>query len=353
MARSDETLDEVVHFLFGDGAYEVFSKSTKAEREKRQAQVGLASNILGITAGAQGLYAAEQDFKSKRRELKGESAHRAEGRFGKLRPVKAVKNWASKPKNALYVAGGAVGLQAANLAGDAVANRVLAREAKEPVKKMNPDGADLMTSAAAKDPRKKLIDPKKQGLSLPMGGQLMRLAANDGPKAAKVTTGGAKAVAAQTQTGYRAIQARKQQVTKRFTADDMAVTTEISKTDTDKRQIFGWASVVEKNGVPVVDLQGDYISVEEVEKAAYEYVQKSRKGGNQHQRDGEAPVHVSDMIESFVVTPEKKEKLGLPDDLPTGWWVGFQVHDDDTWAQIKDGKRPQLSIHGRGKRKEL
>src|SRR6185503_10016795 len=53
---------------------------------------------------------------------------------------------------------------------------------------------------------------------------------------------------------------------------------EFSKVNADKQQVFGWASIVEMNGEPVVDLQGDYISIDEVEKSGYEYVMKSRKG---------------------------------------------------------------------------
>ena len=43
----------------------------------------------------------------------------------------------------------------------------------------------------------------------------------------------------------------------------------IAKLDEDKRQVFGWASVVTKNGQPVVDRQGDVIPVETLEEAAY------------------------------------------------------------------------------------
>ena len=126
---------------------------------------------------------------------------------------------------------------------------------------------------------------------------------------------------------------------------------EFTKFDTDKRQVFGWASIVSVNGKPVVDRQGDLIDADEMEKSAYEYVIKSRRGGDQHRRtdDGQA-FHASDMIESFVVTPEKKERLGLPDDMPVGWWVGFKVNDDDTWRKVKNGEVTGFSIHGKGKR---
>jgi hypothetical protein len=132
--------------------------------------------------------------------------------------------------------------------------------------------------------------------------------------------------------------------------DEVGIYAEISKVDTDKRQIFGWASVTSVNGQPVVDLQDDVLDLEEIEKAAYSFVQKSRIGGNMHQKEETGPIHVSDMIESMVITPEKKKAMGLPDEVPEGWWVGFKVNDDQTWADAKAGKLAGLSIHGSGRR---
>lgn len=129
---------------------------------------------------------------------------------------------------------------------------------------------------------------------------------------------------------------------------------EFSKVDDEKRQVFGWASVVELDGRPVVDRQGDYMTPEDIEKAAYEYVHKSRKGGHQHKRtDDDQPFHASNMIESIVFTDEKVAKMGLPDDFPRGWWVGYKVEDDDTWDRVKKGLVTGFSIHGRGRRVEV
>lgn len=134
---------------------------------------------------------------------------------------------------------------------------------------------------------------------------------------------------------------------------DTVWTGEISKVDTERRQVFGWCSLSQVDGQPVVDLQGDYVPLDEIEKAAYSYVLDSRKGGNMHEREGEAPRHVANLVESFVVTPEKLEQMGLaPDALPHGWWVGFKVDDDETWEQVKSGERAGFSIHGKGKRIE-
>ena len=138
-------------------------------------------------------------------------------------------------------------------------------------------------------------------------------------------------------------------------ADKASVTwdVEFSKVDEDKHEVFGWASVVELDGKPVVDRQGDWITPDEIENAAYKYVLNSRKGGHQHKRDGEAAFHASNMIESIVFTPEKISKMGLPDDFPVGWWVGYKVHDGETWDKVKRGDVTGFSIHGSGKRVKL
>ena len=130
---------------------------------------------------------------------------------------------------------------------------------------------------------------------------------------------------------------------------------QISKIDDDKRQVFGWASVTDLNGEPVVDHQDDWMAAEELEKAVYDYVLKSRVGGTMHERVGKSqPKATSEMIESFVITPEKIEKMGLPEgSLPLGWWTGFQVRDEDTWRDVKKGKLTSFSIHGVGKREKV
>ena len=120
----------------------------------------------------------------------------------------------------------------------------------------------------------------------------------------------------------------------------LMVPLDIKKLDPDQRMVYGWASVVEKDGKPVVDKQGDIIPVAELENAAYEYNLNSRYGSDMHQRKG-----VSKLIESMVFTKEKQKILGI--DLgQVGWWVGFKVHDDELWAAHKRGERPEFSIGG-------
>lgn len=137
---------------------------------------------------------------------------------------------------------------------------------------------------------------------------------------------------------------------------DFVVTGEFSKLDADKHLAFGWASVTELHGSPVVDKQGDYITTSDIEDAAYGYVQKCRVGGDMHRRtpsmQGDSAFKVSDLIESIVFTDEKVAKMGLPDDFPRGWWVGFKIHDEPTWQMVRKGERTGFSIHGRGMRKD-
>lgn len=117
----------------------------------------------------------------------------------------------------------------------------------------------------------------------------------------------------------------------------------IAKSDDDKRLAFGWANVsVDAAGEQLVDYHEDMIDIEELEQAAYKFVEFYREGGEMHERGGCAV-----LIESMVFTKEKQAALGLPEGtVPEGWWIGFHVTDDDVWAKVKDGTYPMFSIEG-------
>lgn len=130
----------------------------------------------------------------------------------------------------------------------------------------------------------------------------------------------------------------------------------ISKIDADKRLVFGWAYVSHDNaGNVMVDKSGEFIDdYDELEKAAYDFVLRSRRGGIDHERSDYGPVIKSTMIESMVLTPEKCQAIGIqPGTVPSGWWVGFRVEDDDAWQMVKRGERMAFSIHGTGVKKEV
>jgi hypothetical protein len=122
----------------------------------------------------------------------------------------------------------------------------------------------------------------------------------------------------------------------------------IVKIDQEKQLVFGWASVIkDTNDKILLDRQEDFIeSEDELEKAAYDYVLKSRDGGEMHIRKG-----VSTMVESVVLSKEKQLALGIPaGTVPIGWWIGFKVNDDRVWNEVKKGGYVGFSVHGTGKR---
>lgn len=117
----------------------------------------------------------------------------------------------------------------------------------------------------------------------------------------------------------------------------------------DERLVFGWASIVSAGGVEIVDSQSDVLDAASLEKSMYSYVEDSRVGGEMHERMG-----VGTLVESFVSTPSKLAKLGLPENaLPVGVWVGFRISDDATWAKIKSGEYTAFSIGGVGSHEEI
>ena len=130
----------------------------------------------------------------------------------------------------------------------------------------------------------------------------------------------------------------------------------IVKIDADKQQVFGWAYVTHSpSGDLVIDKSGEFVDDPgELEKAAYNFVMSSRKGGAFHMRDEEGPIVKSHLVESMVFTREKQAQLGIPEGiLPIGWWVGFEVKDREIWKMVKDGKLTCFSIHGSGSKKAV
>jgi hypothetical protein len=124
----------------------------------------------------------------------------------------------------------------------------------------------------------------------------------------------------------------------------------VVKSDDDKRQVFGWASVaVRVGGETIVDWQQDIIEMDELEKAAYEFATDYATAGEMHERGG-----VGRLIESVIFTKEKAAAMGIPPVmLPQGWWVGFKIDDPAVWGKVKDGTYNMFSIEGTAERQEV
>lgn len=125
---------------------------------------------------------------------------------------------------------------------------------------------------------------------------------------------------------------------------------QIHKSNDEKQLAFGWANVsVTTAGEEIVDWQEDMIEPEELENAAYKFVEFYREGGEMHERGGCAV-----LVESIVFTEEKMEAMGIEKGiLPIGWWIGFHVTDSEVWEKIKSGEYSMFSIEGQAERVEV
>ena len=123
----------------------------------------------------------------------------------------------------------------------------------------------------------------------------------------------------------------------------------IFKTDSDKKLVFGWASVaITIDGEQLEDRQKDIIDPEDLEEAAYEYVLNFRDTGEEHiptmRKKGK-------LVESCVLTAEKQKAMGIPEGaVPVGWWIGFKIEDDAAWERVKSGQYRMFSIEGKANR---
>lgn len=334
---SDEILAEVVELIYGPGS-ELVSKmsptqsdlSTSAQKKDRKQRVATAGlSAVGAGAGAAGLAYGGHKIGQ---------AYRGARKIAGTTRGKALKTAVGHEK----LGAALIPLEVAGLGGEVMATRILHNDTKKKtvskgvlVKK---DLGDMLNNSSEV--------PSKRSMTRAM------LKTSNRKKAIEYTkkTHGKLRRFPDKPVTYNEVE--KAAGPPPDDEIDVIWNAEISKADVDKQQIFGWASVVEVNGEPVVDLQGDHISVDEMEKAGYEYVMKSRRGGDMHLRNNWEPIQKSEMIESFIVTPEKRDAMGLPDSVPSGWWVGFKVQDPSVWDMVKSGERTGFSIHGHGRRSD-
>lgn len=119
------------------------------------------------------------------------------------------------------------------------------------------------------------------------------------------------------------------------------------KFDDEQRIVYGWASVISEDGIPVKDRQGDIIMADTLEKAATEFMTYVRVGKEMHEGN-----QVGQFIHSLPLTKDLAEALGIQSNRE-GWIVAMKVHDDEVWKRVKSGELPAFSIGGRAQRIEV
>lgn len=134
----------------------------------------------------------------------------------------------------------------------------------------------------------------------------------------------------------------------------------IAKLIEDERIVIGWGYVCRDiankivsadrttaDGI-VVDWSGEVVDIDDLEKAMYAYVEKSRKAERMHDGDSDGPVGT--LVVHLTTSPSVKAALGLPDDFPEGTILGYRIDDDDTWEDLRTGKLKMLSLRGGARR---
>lgn len=133
---------------------------------------------------------------------------------------------------------------------------------------------------------------------------------------------------------------KKEEVKKEEEEIEFTIDATVIEKNEEKRLVYGWASVIEKDGKPVIDSQGDFIDIEELQKAAHDYMLESREAHEMHK--GESKGHT---VESMVFTKEVQKALGI-DLQKVGWFIVQKIEDTSTWNKIKKGEIAAFSIGG-------
>lgn len=106
----------------------------------------------------------------------------------------------------------------------------------------------------------------------------------------------------------------------------------VAKQDDELRIVWGEVYVP---GVP--DSDGDYMSAEEIRKAAYNFMSNKRLDSIDVQHNNEL-VDGACVVESFIA------RKGDPDFKEGAWVAGVYVHDPAIWEQVKKGTLNGFSI---------
>lgn len=124
-------------------------------------------------------------------------------------------------------------------------------------------------------------------------------------------------------------------------------TIDFVKADAQGRYVRGFASVATVAGEPVEDFQGDVVSMEELTKAAHQFITDARVAKAMH-----GGAQIGEVVESVLVDDAFAKALGATTDK-RGWWIGMKITDPKVQKRIASGELKAFSIGGRGKRTKL
>lgn len=117
------------------------------------------------------------------------------------------------------------------------------------------------------------------------------------------------------------------------------VTTKIAKVDDDLGLVFGWGIISTENGEPYVDLQNEHIPVDQMLKAATDFMLHSRATDEMHDEVAKGVT-----VHSFPMTNEIAESYGMTTDRE-GWMIAVDP-GEEILAKFRSGEYTGFSIGG-------
>lgn len=127
---------------------------------------------------------------------------------------------------------------------------------------------------------------------------------------------------------------------------DMYEKFHIFKADADNRIIYGWASVISKNGEAVIDTQGDIIEAPVLVKAVTDFMMDAREAHVMHEGQNHGVV-----VHSFPLVGDIAKSLGIQCDRE-GWIVGLKV-SPEIMKRVDSGELQAFSIGGAAVREKV
>lgn len=106
----------------------------------------------------------------------------------------------------------------------------------------------------------------------------------------------------------------------------------IKKADDEERLVFGEVYAPDRP-----DAHGDYMTADEIKKAAYKFMKELRLDQVDHQHNNETTPGVQ-VVESFIARKDD------PLFIPGSWVIGVHVPDDGLWQSIKKGEINGFSL---------